>query len=67
MFMNWCEAPLPGQLWSYLPLASTYLDFYNKHIMYTDINGFKGSEYAKTTNMIADYVNGISTKAKNYK
>ncbi len=53
--------------WSYLPLASKYLDFYNKNVTYKDINGFNGSELAEKTEMIASYVNGISEKAKEYK
>lgn len=53
--------------WSYLPLASAYLKFYNDSISYKDINGFKGFELAKKARMISDYVNGISKAAKNYK
>ena len=33
--------------WSYLPLASEYLKFYNANITYKDISGFKGSEYSE--------------------
>lgn len=50
--------------WSYMPLAKTYLEFYNKHITYLDITGFKGSNLAKELNIITLYVNGISKKAK---
>ncbi|WP_400078483.1 M15 family metallopeptidase [Winogradskyella sp. R77965] len=50
--------------WSYLPLASKYLEFYNDNITYKDINGFIGSELAIDLNIIEDYVNGISNKAK---
>lgn len=53
--------------WSYLPLASQYILFYNKRIINDDINGFKGSEQAQKLNIIKDYVNGISKKAKDYK
>jgi LAS superfamily LD-carboxypeptidase LdcB len=53
--------------WSYLPLASQYLTFYNKHITYQDIKGFKGSEYAEKAQMIANYVNGVSKPIKLYK
>jgi LAS superfamily LD-carboxypeptidase LdcB len=53
--------------WSYLPLASEYLKFYNTNITYKDINGFKGAELAKGLNIIEGYVNGISKKAKDYK
>lgn len=50
--------------WSYLPLASQYLKYYNEHISNTDITGFKGSELAKEIDMVKNYVNGISAKIK---
>jgi LAS superfamily LD-carboxypeptidase LdcB len=50
--------------WSYLPLASRYLNYYNENITYSDISNFIGSELAKKTKMITEYVNGISLKAK---
>lgn len=53
--------------WSYLPLASKYLDFYNKRVINDDINAFSGYEQAQKTKIIKDYVNGISKKAKDYK
>ncbi len=53
--------------WSYLPLASEYLEFYNKRIINDDINGFNGSEQAQKVMIIKYYVNGISKKAKDYK
>jgi LAS superfamily LD-carboxypeptidase LdcB len=53
--------------WSYLPLASQYLEFYNKRIINDDINGFSGFEQAQNLMIIKDYVNGISRKAKDYK
>ncbi len=53
--------------WSYLPLASHYLEYYNANILQNDINGFKGSELAKDLNIIETYVNGIAKKAINYK
>jgi len=52
--------------WSYLPLASKYLAFYNANISEKDISGFKGSEFALQLRIIEDYVNGISKKAINY-
>lgn len=52
--------------WSYLPLASRYLDYYNENINYKDISGFKGSELAEEAKMITDYINGISEKAKEF-
>lgn len=53
--------------WSYLPLASDYLEFYNSNITGKEINGFEGAEMAKNLNIIEDYVNGISKKVKEYK
>lgn len=53
--------------WSYLPLASKYLDFYNKSISLDDISGFEGAELANDLNIIEAYVNGISKSAKEYK
>ncbi|WP_340154732.1 M15 family metallopeptidase [uncultured Winogradskyella sp.] len=53
--------------WSYLPLASDYLEFYNSNITTKDINGFEGAEMAKDLNIIEDYVNGVSKNAKEYK
>lgn len=53
--------------WSYLPLASKYLEFYNKRIINDDINNFSGFEQAQKVMIIKNYVNGISKKAKEYK
>jgi len=53
--------------WSYLPLASKYLEFYNQNIVANDIKGFEGSELAKELNIIDNYVNGISKKVKTSK
>lgn len=52
--------------WSYLPLASRYLEFYNSNISYADINGFKGDSLAIANKMIANYVNGLSKKVIEY-
>ncbi|MDN3493003.1 M15 family metallopeptidase [Winogradskyella bathintestinalis] len=52
--------------WSYLPLASQYLKFYNHNINYEDINGFKGDTLAVPNKMISNYVNGLSEKALEY-
>lgn len=52
--------------WSYLPLASTYLNFYNEKISYDAINDFKGAALAETLNIIPAYVNGVSVKAKRF-
>jgi LAS superfamily LD-carboxypeptidase LdcB len=53
--------------WSYLPLASKYLEYYNSNIEAKDISGFEGSELADKLNVIKEYANGISIKAKDYK
>lgn len=53
--------------WSYLPLASQYLNYYNTNITSADISEFKGAELAEDLHIIVDYVNGISEKAKQYK
>jgi len=53
--------------WSFLPLASYYLEFYNNNVTLDDITEFKGSELAKELNIIETYVNGIAKKAINYK
>ena len=50
--------------WSYMPLASKYLSYYNNHVDYSDILGFNGSELAKQLKSIPNYVNGISNKSK---
>lgn len=52
--------------WSFLPLASRYLNYYNENITYSDIRDFKGSELAEKAKMISGYVNGISLKAKTF-
>lgn len=53
--------------WSYLPLASKYLEFNNANIKTEDISGFEGAELAEVLLIIEEYVNGISEKAKQYK
>ncbi|MDC1226116.1 M15 family metallopeptidase [Algibacter sp.] len=50
--------------WSYMPLANKYLSYYNKHVDYSDILGFDGSELAKQLKTIPNYVNCISNKSK---
>lgn len=46
--------------WSYMPLASEYLSYYNENITYKDINDFKGSELAEKARIITEFVNGIA-------
>ena len=48
--------------WSYAPLASIYLKFYNQNISHQDISGFAGYEFSKELNIIENYVNGINPK-----
>lgn len=50
--------------WSYLPLSSIYLKYYNAHITTADITGFKGAEFAAKINVIKEYVNGINVRIK---
>ena len=45
--------------WSYVPLSSKYLEFYNALIDYNDITGFPGSQSAASCRAIEDYVNGV--------
>ena len=53
--------------WSYLPLASQYLKYYNENISTSDITDFKGAKLAEELNVIHDYVNGVSESVKSYK
>ncbi len=53
--------------WSFVPLASKYLDFYNSNIKTEDISGFEGSQLAKDLRIIEDFVNGIPNEIKKYK
>lgn len=53
--------------WSYAPLSSIYLKFYNEHITDEDIIGFQGAEFALKIDMITNYVNGINHEILNYK
>lgn len=50
--------------WSYLPLASKYLRFYNENISYSDIKDFSGSNLAEEIKIITNFVNGISNQSK---
>ncbi len=46
--------------WSYVPLSKRLLEEYNKLIQYEDINGFSGSETAKSLQVIKNYVDGVA-------
>ena len=48
--------------WSYMPIAKDYLKKYKELILYSDITGFSGSEYAKQLDIINKYVLSISEK-----
>lgn len=52
--------------WSYVPLSSIYLKYYNEHVTHKDINGFQGNEFAQKINMITNYVNGINPNILSY-
>ncbi len=52
--------------WSYMPLASQYLTYYNRHITNADIEGFQGAELATEIDMVQNYVNGVSVDVLNY-
>lgn len=50
--------------WSFVPLSSIYLKYYNEHVTHKDIDGFQGAEFAPKIDMITNYVNGIEIKKK---
>lgn len=52
--------------WSYMPLASQFLMYYNRHITNDDIQGFEGSDLATEIDMVQNYVNGVSVDVLNY-
>lgn len=53
--------------WSYLPLASKYLEAYNLQITYEELSDFLGADIAKDINVIKLYVNGIAENALKFK
>lgn len=53
--------------WSYMPLASQFLDQYNVKIGYGDLGGFDGDQVAETIDAIGKYVNGIAPRCKEWK
>ena len=53
--------------WSFAPISSIYLKYYNQNITHKDIKNFKGSEFAKEIDMIKNYVNGINPTILKYK
>lgn len=46
--------------WSYMPLATGYLNEYKNLVSYKDINDFSSSYFAKELNIISEFVLGIS-------
>jgi zinc D-Ala-D-Ala carboxypeptidase len=50
--------------WSYMPLATSYINAYSKMITYKDLNGFLGSEYASLAEVIQKYAMGIHQDCK---
>jgi LAS superfamily LD-carboxypeptidase LdcB len=52
--------------WSYMPLASQFLTYYNLHVTNQDISGFQGAELAPEIDMVQNYVNGVSVDVLNY-
>lgn len=53
--------------WSYMPLASQFLDQYNEKIGYGDLGGFDGDQVAEEIDAIRKYVNGIAPRCKEWK
>lgn len=51
--------------WSYAPLATLFLNYYNTKITSEDIIGFKGNALAKELRIIKNYVNGINPELLN--
>jgi zinc D-Ala-D-Ala carboxypeptidase len=48
--------------WSYLPLSGVFLEQYKQQVSYSDIKGFKGSEVAKSMQVILRYAEGVACK-----
>lgn len=46
--------------WSYYPLAIKFQRAYNHIVGYQDLKGFNGWEYAKSLDVINNYVNGVA-------
>ena len=50
--------------WSYIPVASKYLEAYKQTITYEDLTGFLGAETAISIDVIPNYVDGINQACK---
>lgn len=46
--------------WSYIPLASQYTTFAQRHLKAEQFSGFKGADVAKSVDIVGKYVLGIS-------
>lgn len=53
--------------WSYLPLSTIYLKYYNHYITSNNIIDFEGAEFVHDLKIIEKYVNGINPKLLNLK
>ncbi len=51
--------------WSYAPLSTLFLKYYNSNIKTQNISGFKGASLADEINIIKNYVNGINPELLN--
>lgn len=52
--------------WSYFPLSTQYLKFYEENVNYQDISGFSGSELAIKVKAIEHYVLGVAQPPNAY-
>ncbi len=51
--------------WSYMPLASQFLNQYNEKVSYEDLGGFDGGQVVREIEAISKYVNGIAPPCRN--
>jgi LAS superfamily LD-carboxypeptidase LdcB len=52
--------------WSYMPLASQFLEQYNEKISYAKLGGFEGAAVARDIEAIRKYVNGIASRCRDW-
>lgn len=52
--------------WSFAPISSIYLKYYNEHITNKDITAFEGEKFVQEIDMIKNYVNGINPDILKY-
>jgi hypothetical protein len=53
--------------WSYMPLSSKILAYYNRIIRYKDLQGFAGAEVAADVKALEHYVNGLNPDCLSWK